>query len=145
MGAKENLALVEGLQEAARQRDWDHYGQLLADRVIYRMAGVPQGLGGTTEGREAVLAQLRDVSDADPTFEVRDIFGDDTRVCVIGKVGAPRFPGNQLLKGADHPYQTYECVVYRVEQGKVAEATTYINWLDVYSQVGLVEVSTLTR
>jgi ketosteroid isomerase-like protein len=72
------------------------------------------------------------------------MFGDGEHVCVVGKVNAERFPGNDFLRGVDLPYSTYECVVYRIADGKVAESTTYLNWLDPYVQVGLVDPSTLT-
>jgi len=35
--------------------------------------------------------------------------------------------------------------VYRLANGKVAESTAYINWLDPYVQTGLVDVGALTR
>jgi hypothetical protein len=35
--------------------------------------------------------------------------------------------------------------VYRVADGKVAESTAYVNWLDPYVQVGLVDPSTFIR
>ena len=73
------------------------------------------------------------------------MFGDDKHVCLVGKVTAERFIGSQHLRGADQPYSTYECVVYRIADGKVAESTAYVNWLDPYVQLGLVDVSTLTR
>ena len=60
------------------------------------------------------------------------------------RVAAERFPGNTYLQGADHGYSTYECVVYRIANGRVAESTDYINWLDPYVQVALVDPSNLT-
>ena len=50
MGAKENLQLIEDMQDAARSGDWDRYGQHLADDVTLRMAGVPRGLGRCHRG-----------------------------------------------------------------------------------------------
>jgi ketosteroid isomerase-like protein len=73
------------------------------------------------------------------------MFGDDEHVCVVGKVTAVSFLGSQHLQGAERPYSTYECIVYRIADGKMAESTAYINWLDPYVQVGLVDVGTLTR
>ena len=43
------------------------------------------------------------------------------------------------------PYSTYECVVYRIANGKVAESTTYISWLDPDVRVGLVDMDARTR
>ena len=110
---------------------------------MFRITGVPKGLGGVTEGRDAIVEQLRETTAAGQ-FEVKEMFGDDHHVCVIGKVTAERFPGNNYLRAADRPYSTYECIVYRLKGGKVTESTAYINWLDPYVQVGLVDVSTLT-
>jgi hypothetical protein len=42
------------------------------------------------------------------------------------------------------PYTTYECLVYRIVDGKVASSTAYINWLDPYVQVGLDDLGGLT-
>ena len=143
MGVEENLELIEELQQAARDRDLDRYGQLLADDATFRAAGVPAGLGGVLVGREAIVDQLRQTAGAG-RFEIKQMFGDDKHVCVVGKVTAERYIGSQYLRGADRPYSTYECVVYRIAGGKVAESTAYINWLDPYVQVGLVDVKTLT-
>jgi ketosteroid isomerase-like protein len=144
MGAKENLELIEELQQAARDLDFDRYGQLLAEDATFRSAGVPAALGGVLSGREAIVDQLRQTAGAS-RFEVRQMFGDDKHVCLVGKVTAEYFPGSRHLRGADLPYSTYECVVYRIANGKVAESTVYINWLDPYVQLGLVDLSNLTR
>ena len=144
MGVKENVELVEELQQAARDLDFDRYGQLIAEDATFRAAGVPSGLGGVVSGREAIVEQLRRTAGAS-RFEVKQMFGDDEYVCLVGKVSADRFLGSQHLREADRPYSTYECIVYRIANGKVTESTAYVNWLDPYVQVGLVDVSTLTR
>jgi ketosteroid isomerase-like protein len=141
MGQNENLKLIEQLQKAARDRDFDRYGELLSEDAVFRVAGVPAGMGGVVKGRQAVLEQMRG---GGGTFDIKKMFGDDEHVCLVGKVTADRFPGNQYLRAADQPYSTYECIVYRIAGGKVAESTAYLNWLDPYVQVGLVDVSTLT-
>jgi ketosteroid isomerase-like protein len=135
--------LIEELQRASRERDFDRYGELLADDVTFRMAGVPASMGGVTTGRDTVVGQFSQ-NTAGGRFEVKQMFGDDEHVCVIGKVSAERFPGNAFLRSSDVPYSTYECIVYRIADGKVAESTTYLNWLDPYVQVGLVDPATLT-
>jgi ketosteroid isomerase-like protein len=141
MGAKQNLELIEEGQRALRDENYERYGELLADDAVFRMAGVPSGMGGVRTGKQAIVDQFRQ---AGGTFEVKKMFGDDDHVCVVGKVTAPRFPGTDYLRGADRPYATYECIVYRIAGGKVAESTAYINWLDPYVQVGLVDSSTLS-
>jgi ketosteroid isomerase-like protein len=143
MGTKQNLELIEELQQAARDQDFDRYGQLIADDAMSRVAGVPAGLGGVVTGRQAIVDQIRQTAGA-ATFEIKQMFGDDEHVCVVGKVRAERYIGSQYLQGADRPYSTYECIVYRIAKGKVADSTAYINWLDPYVQVGLVDLGTLT-
>jgi ketosteroid isomerase-like protein len=142
MESKANLELIEELQKSARERDYDRYGELLTDDVTFRMAGVPAAMGGVTSGRQAVVDQFRQ-NPAGGQFEIKQMFGDGENVCVIGKVKAERFPGNAYLRSSDLPYSTYECIVYRVADGKVAESTAYINWLDPYVQVGLVDAASL--
>jgi ketosteroid isomerase-like protein len=144
MGAKENLAVVDALQQAFTNRDWDAYGELLADDATFRMAGVPSALGGVTRGRDAVVAMMRNNSEGDGSFEERQRIADDNNVCIIGKVGAPRFRGNDFLRSAEKPFSSHECIIYRIEDGLVKETTAYLNWLDVYTQVGLVDPASLT-
>ncbi|HSJ19056.1 MAG TPA: ester cyclase [Nocardioidaceae bacterium] len=90
-----------------------------------------------------MVDQLRRTAD-DSSFEIKEMFGDDKNVCVVGKVTAERFSGNEHLRGANRPYTAYECIVYRIADGRVAESTGYINWLDPCVQVGLVDASNLT-
>ena len=59
MGAKENLELIEELQRAVRDLDFERYGQLLADDATLRTGGVPAGLGGVLTGRQAIVDQFR--------------------------------------------------------------------------------------
>jgi ketosteroid isomerase-like protein len=144
MGAKENLQIIEEMQGAARNGDWTLYGKHLADDVTFRMAGVPRSLGGVSQGRDAVLEMMRQNAETTGgTFEQKDVSADDTHVCVVGKISGPRFPGNAFLKSAENPYSTYECVVYRMHNGRVIESTAYVNWLDVYTKVGLVDPTSL--
>ena len=144
MGATENVESIEELQQAARDLDFDRYGQLIAEDATFRTAGVPAALGGVLSGREAIVEQLRRTAGTS-RLEVKQMFGDDQYVCLVGKVTADRFLGSRHLRAADLPYSTYECIVYRIADGKVAEATAYANWLDPYVQLGLVDVRTLTR
>lgn len=142
MGAKDNLELIEQYQQAVRDQDRARAGALLADGVVFRAAGVPRAMGGVIEGRDAVLDTL---GQAGGRFEAKQVFGDDNNVCVVGKVTASAFPGNAYLRGADKPYSTYECIVYRIAGGKIAESTAYLNWLDPYVQTGLIDASTFTK
>ena len=144
MGAKENLELVERMRQAGQDQDTEAYAECVADDAVWRMAGVPAAMGGVTRGRQAIV-ELVGQGAGTGSFEVKDMFADDEHVCVIGKLHADRYLGNQHLQGADQPFSTYECIVYRIAGGKVAESTTYVNWLDPYVQLGLVDPSSFVR
>jgi ketosteroid isomerase-like protein len=141
MGAKQNLELIEQHLEATRARDEDRYAAAYAEDAIVRMTGVPRSLGGVIEGRQAILDNFRNM--APGTFLVRQMFGDDSHVCVVGKLSST-FGGTQFLRGNDKPFATFECIVYRIEGGRIQEQTAYANWMDVYVQTGLIDVASLT-
>ncbi len=143
MNAKQNLETIEELQAAARAGDWARYGELLDENAIARTAGVPADLGGVITGRDAIVELVKNGTSAQ--FEPRNIFGDDHHVCVISRFASNKFPGNEFLKGADKPFTTWQCQIFRLEDGRVAEMTSYVNWLDVYMQTGLVDPSSLIR
>jgi hypothetical protein len=89
----------------------------------------------------------RDGSQGEPgghCREVKDRFADDEHVCVIGKLNS-QWSGNDYLRGAEKPFSTYQCMVYRIVDGRVTEVTSSINWLDAYVQVGLVDPSSFLR
>jgi len=142
MGSKENIKVVQELVKAVSDRDESRYGQLLAEDATIRVAGVPRALGGVTQGREAILANFRQLPDPGQA-EIRSIFADDNHVCAILKI-AGSFTGNQHFRGSGKPFNTYEAMVFDIQGGRVREQTVYMNFLDVYVQAGLVPLSTLT-
>jgi ketosteroid isomerase-like protein len=144
MGAKENLDLVQELLRASRDGDHERYAEMLAEDAVLRAAGVPAAMGGVIKGRQAIADQVRTNAGGN-RFEAKQMFADDEHVCVVGKVTADRWPGNDVLKGADRPYSMYECIVCRIVDGKLAEWTAYANWLDPYVQMGIIDVKTLTH
>ena len=143
MGSKENIKVVQDLIQAFRDRDEKRYSELLAEDAVIRVAGVPRALGGVTQGREQILANMRQQDAPQGDAEIRSIFADDNHVCAIMKVSGP-FAGNQYFRGSGKPFSTYEAMVYELDGGRVREQTIYMNFLDVYVQAGLVPLNTLT-
>jgi hypothetical protein len=76
--------LIEELQRALRDLDLERYRQLLADDATLRTAGVPTGSGGVLTGRQAIVDTFRLAAGAG-SVEIKQIFGDDKQVCVMGK------------------------------------------------------------
>ncbi len=142
MGAQENIKVVRDLVQAARDRDETRYVQMFTEDAVIRVAGVPRGLGGVSQGREQILANFRQLGPAGQA-EIRSIFADDNQVCAVMKVSGP-FTGNQYFKGSERPFSTYECIVYGLEGSRIKEQTVYMNFLDVYVQAGLVPLDSLT-
>ncbi len=142
MGSQENIKVVQDLIQANRDRDEARLSQLLTEDAVIRVAGVPRALGGVTQGRDQILANLREQGPAGQA-EVRSIFADDNNVCAVLKVSGP-FTGSQHFRGSDRPFSTYECIVYGLDGGRIKDQTVYMNFLDVYVQAGLVPLNSLT-
>ncbi len=142
MGAQENIKIVRDLVQAVRDRDEARYVQLFTEDAVIRVAGVPRALGGVSQGREQILANLRQLGPAGQA-EIRSIFADDNQVCAVMKVSGP-FTGNQYFKGSERPFSTYECIVYGLEGGRIKEQSVYMIFLYVYFEAGLVPLDSLT-
>ena len=142
MGSQENIKVVQDLIQADRDRDEARLSQLLTEDAVIRVAGVPRALGGVTQGRDQILANLREQGPAGQA-EIRSIFADDNNVCAVLKVSGP-FTGSQHFRGSDRPFSTYECIVYGLDGGRIKDQTVYMNFLDVYVQAGLVPLNSLT-
>lgn len=142
MGAQENIRIVQDFIKAFSEGNEAGYGSLLAEDAVLRVAGVPRALGGVAQGREQILQTFRQAG-APGEAEIRTIFADDTHVCAVERVSAT-FNGNRYLRGTGRPYTTYECLVFKIERGRIRELTNYTNFLDVYVQAGLVSLDSLT-
>ena len=142
MGAQENIKVVQDLIQANRDRDEARLSQLLTEDAVIRVAGVPRALGGVTQGRDQILANLREQGPAGQA-EIRSSVADDNNVCAVLKVSGP-FTGSQHFRGSDRPFSTYECIVYGLDGGRIKDQTVYMNFLDVYVQAGLVPLNSLT-
>ena len=143
MGAEQSIGIVREAIEASQRQDWDRYRELLAEDATFRAAGVPRAIGGVLEGRDAIIEQTRQNA-AQGALEIKEIFGDESRVCVIAKLTSPTFAGNRFLRGTDRPFKTWEAIVYQVEGGRITGSTAYVNWMDVYVQTGLIDTANIT-
>lgn len=141
MRDKENIELVETVIACQRAGDWVTLASLYSEDATARMAGVPRSLGGSITGRDQIVEFAKRTQ---LTIDVRDIFGDDTHVCVVQKVSSDRFDGGQFLKSVDKQFSEWQCVVYRLMNGQITEVTTYANWMSVYVQTGLVDLASIT-
>jgi ketosteroid isomerase-like protein len=135
-----NRAAIEALLNATRDRDDAALAAAYADDAVIRQSGVPESLGGVLRGRNSIVENFRRQDPA--TVEARLTFGDETHVCVVGKLSGIT-TGSEKLKGNNQPFTTYECSVYTLRDGLVIEQLVFVNWLDPYVQAGLVDLATL--
>src|SRR5713226_10619277 len=101
MGAKKNMELIERHIEAMRGRDEQTYAADYAEDAVVRMAGVPRSLGGVIEGRDRIMGNFQRQTPG--PFEVHQMFGDDTHVCMVAKV-TNTLGGTEFLRGSDQPF-----------------------------------------
>ena len=140
MSYESNRASVERLLAATRDRDESAFAAAYSDDAVVRQSGVPESLGGVLRGRDAITENFRR---QDPfAIEVRLMFGDESNVCVVGKLSGI-VSGTERLKGTDQPFSTYECAVYTFRDGLIDRQLTFVNWLDAYVQANLVRLSDL--
>jgi ketosteroid isomerase-like protein len=141
MTVKQNLELIERHIEAMASGDAEIFAADYAEDAVVRMAGVPRSLGGVLEGRRQIVDDFR--HQPQRAIEIRQLFADDSHVCAVVRVSTI-LSGTQFLRGNDQPFTAFECTTYRIIGGRIQEQTTYVNWLDVYVQTGLVELKSLT-
>jgi ketosteroid isomerase-like protein len=141
MGSKESIDVVMQLDDALREQDFARMHELFAEDAVTRMAGMPAILGGACKGRDMILDYLHHAPRG--PFEVRGVFGDDEHVCVTGKWNVKTFPGRGVLRAGGQGFTTWEADIYRVKDGRITEAVSYINWLDAYVQMGIVDIGQL--
>jgi ketosteroid isomerase-like protein len=135
-----NRVTIEALLAATRDHDEGAFGAVYADDAVIRQSGVPQSLGGVLRGRNDIVENFRRQDPA--RIDVRMMFGDDTHICVVGKLSGIT-TGTEKLKGSNQPFITYECSVYRLRDGLIEQQLVFVNWLDPYVQAGLVDIASL--
>ena len=132
--------VVESLFAAVARGDTAAAGECYAEDAVVRMAGVPRHLGGVVEGREAITVDIAQRPTS--TLEVRHVFADGDNVCAVVKRSGP-LAATQMFRGSAGEFTTYECVVFTLDERRVKEQTTYVNWLDAYVQAGLIDLAPL--
>lgn len=132
--------IIHELLGAVAAGDGQRAGDLYTDNAVVRMSGVPRHLGGVVEGRDAIVADVTQRPKS--TLDVRLVFGDGQHACAVVK-RTSTVTATETFQGSSNEFTTYECVVFGLEDGRVNEQTTYVNWLDAYVQVGLIDLGTL--
>ena len=114
-----NVETARAYYEAAEGRDGAALLEILHPSVKLRLTeGLPGGLGGLYEGREAAFDALRRASEAFDALARPELFlsGEDDHVVVLGRyVGVTRETGM--------PFEAAFAHVLRIREGRVAQFT----------------------
>ena len=134
---QENKDLVRAFHEGIWAGDLDLFDEHVAEDYVGHDPNVPGDLHGPAEFREFIGGLRASMSDIDHTIE--DLFGEDDRVVVRGRLTA-RHTGEMMgIPATDREVSVDETVVYRLEEAKVAETWAAVDRLGMLQQLGVVE------
>lgn len=140
MSVDENVRVIDAVDAAGNERDWDRWAALHAEDV--RIAS-PE-LGRPLRGRDAHLEQTRALIEAFPDAHLdrHRIFGQGEWLCgqytVTGTHrGALRLPQGPSLDAAGRTIELAYCTVFRIQKGKIVEEHNYYDLLSLLGQLGL--------
>jgi ketosteroid isomerase-like protein len=139
VSVESNLELVRGLIRAVDSKDWERVPTFFTESAIFSVPGAP-GVSVTVKG--IVEARRADaVAFPDTKREIVRAFGEGDDVCVeILETATHMGPvehGGAIFPPTGRQYRLRECVVYRIQNGKIAEAHVYYDPLEHMSQLGL--------
>lgn len=126
--------------EALNQRDWERLGGLVAETVEVYLPGRLEPL----RGRAVLRSYWRAMVTAFPDlrWEPERWFGDDTRLCVEGRLrgthlGPLQSPEGPILPPARGHLDLRVCDVYRLEEEGIVEIRSYHDRRDLREQLGV--------
>lgn len=141
MSVDENVRVIEAVDAAGNEGDWDRWASLHDEDV--RVAS-PELSGGPLVGRDAHLEQTRALIEAFPDahLERHRIFGQGEWLCAQYTVtgthrGVLRLPQGPRLDATNRTIELAYCTVFRVLEGKIVEEQNYYDLLNLLGQLGL--------
>ena len=142
MSVEENLRLVDVLFEVHNVHDWGREAEMLAEDVAYYFYGAPEPvvIRGPEDHRRGHERHVK----VFPDFRLDKVraFGQGEWVCVeyvdSGTFTRPmRTAEGKTISPTNRSYRLSGCVVYRIHEGKVADAHVYGDSSTLRAQLGL--------
>ena len=122
MGTAENKEIVRSFYEAGNRGDMDTCFELIADNIVWTNVG-SMSLSGTFRGKadlmENLLGPLFGQLEAGISSSIDDIIAEGDKVVALTSGTANTKDGR--------PYNNSYCQVIRIEDGKFAEVTEYMD------------------
>lgn len=132
-----NKELVREFHSGIWAGELDLFDEHVAADYVGHDPDVPDDVHGPEEFRELIAARRAAMSDLDHTIE--DLFGEDDRVVVRGRVTA-RHTGEMMgIPPTDREVSVEETIVYRIADGEVAETWAAVDRLGLLRQLGAVD------
>lgn len=134
---KSNKDLVREFHSGIWAGDLELFEERVADDYVGHDPNVPGELHGPTEFREYIGGLQAAMSDIDHTIE--DLFGEGDRVVVRGQLTARHTDEMMGISPTDREVSVDETIIYRIEDGTVAETWAAVDRLGMLEQLGAVE------
>jgi predicted ester cyclase len=130
---EENEALVKQYSETVHQRDWDALRDLMTpDFVSHEPPSV-------SEEPLDVEAMIETFEPFEWRFELKDIFSQGDKVATREVIYATQIDEFQSLPPSDKEMSTTSLLIWRIEDGKIAEAWPQMDTFGMLRQLGVVD------
>ncbi len=140
MTIDENIHVVNATLDAFNAHDMMEFVQHMADTVVDYMPGRPEPLHGPDAIHDDNTSFLSIFPDAH--FTKTNMFGQGNWVCIQGIFEATHRGPFPVPRGPPIPatgkrIQVSQCMVVKMDEGKIVEIHEYFNHLDFVSQLGI--------
>lgn len=121
-------------------RDVSALEEVMAEDVVLR--GFPEELRGVSHGREAYEAGVRMIRSAFPDlfFRAHEIVAEDDKVVAYCTHGGTHEGELMGIEPTGNSFEAADFVLYRFEDGKVAEVISLPDVFSMFAQLGIIEV-----
>ncbi|MBI4415942.1 MAG: ester cyclase [Euryarchaeota archaeon] len=141
LATEANRKIVDAAREAFNAKDLDGLVEIFAESAIHVHPASPEPF----KGRDAIRRNFETAMTAFPDGQNQLLgsIGQGEWICQewlfrAHHKGALPGPGGQIVKPTNRPVELRMCIVFKVEDGKIAEAHEYYDLLGMMAQLGLV-------
>ena len=140
MSTQDNIRIVNETLDAFNSHEMSGFVEHMAESIVDYMPGRPEPLRGPKAIREDNSSFLTIFPDAH--FKKTNEFGQDDWVCIQGFFEATHegpfpVPGGQPIPPTGKKLRVSQCMVVKLNEGKIIEIHEYFNHLDFMSQLGI--------
>lgn len=128
---EENEELVKQYSETVKQRDWDALRNLMTDDFV---SHEPPSIAEEPLDIEHMIETLKPF---EWRFELKDIFSDGDRVATREVIYATQIEAFQGLPPREEELSTTSILIWRIEDGKIAEVWSAPDTYDFMDQLGV--------